>query len=343
MCPRARALDPITNHEFAINANSIPVSCRYPLHIQGMRAERLPCRIAPIEELIAKTVNSQTTPEGLAHEVTDLVSLPDIYVKLRNLLNDPDHGLADIADVIKVDPGLTSRILRVANSALYGLSARVESIPLAVSLLGTQQIHDFVLATSVIRSFAGIPGEVVDMRKFWQCSVLCGSVSKILADMRGFLDHEHMFTVGLLAHVGRLVLYMRLPAEIEAAYTTAYREGIPLARALDARLGFTDADLAAQLLSAWNLPGSLIEPVRYSANLATEDTDTRFERACIVHVASAVADRDVLAMNPDGLVSGIDSAAWRCLGLNLESLQKTSMEAETLTNEIAAQFLIETT
>jgi HD-like signal output (HDOD) protein len=286
-------------------------------------------------------VNAQFTPLQLAQEVIDLVSLPEIYLRLRELLNDPDYCLTDIADIISVDPGLISRILRVANSGLYNFSSKVEKIPHAVNLLGTQNIHDFILATSVVRSFSGVPNELVDMQKFWRCSVLCGAAAKIFADKRDFLDSEHMFIIGLLTHVGRLVLYLRLPAEIAEAYFAASQEGIPLFRALQTQLGFNDADVAGELMSIWKLPASLIEPVRHCVDPSTQLTETYFEKACIVHIASAIADRQDYLPELESVVSNMDDIAWRHLELDLESVQELITDAESLADEIAGQFLPE--
>lgn len=286
-------------------------------------------------------MNTQITPATLALEFVDLVSLPEIYLRLRELLNDPDYSLIDIADVISLDPALTSRLLRVANSSLYGFSTKVEKIPHAVSLLGTQHIHDFVLATSVVRSFAGVPSGLLNMQKFWRCSVLCGTAAKIFAEKRDFLDSESMFTIGLLAHVGRLVLYLRLPTNISEAYSIASQKGIPLSRTLERRLGFNDADLTGALFSAWKLPDSLIAPIQHCVDLSTQADEPYFEKACIVHVASTIADREDYGQDLEDMISGMDNIAWRYLELDLESVQELITAAESLANDITGQFIPE--
>ena len=100
---------------------------------------------------------SQVTPASLVRDVLDLVSLPEIYLKLRELLDSPHTTLVDVARVISVDPGLASRILRIANSAFCGFATPIDTVPHAVTLLGAQQTHDLVLATSIARAFSGIP------------------------------------------------------------------------------------------------------------------------------------------------------------------------------------------
>ena len=96
-------------------------------------------------------------------EATRLFSLPDIYFKLKSVLDDPDFAMDDVADVMASDPGMTARLLKLVNSPFFGIEARIDTVPRAVNMLGTQQIHDLVLATSVTEAFAGISTDIMDM------------------------------------------------------------------------------------------------------------------------------------------------------------------------------------
>ncbi len=284
-------------------------------------------------------MNSQTTPATLAREVLDLVTLPEIYLKVRDLLDDPHSSLADIAQVISVDPGLASRILRIANSAFCGFAATIATVPHAMSLLGTQQIHDLVLATSIARAFSGIPEKLVNMEQFWRTSVMCGAHAKIIADNSGILDSERIFTIGLLAHVGRLVLYLKLPAVMREAHQDALQNAISVPEALESRLGFDDAAVAGELLFAWKMPESLVEPVRqHTHTVSLRDGDLA---PAIVHVASAMADVSELHLETEEIIRRLDENAWQALELNRESLSELMSEGEELASGIADQFLPE--
>jgi len=284
-------------------------------------------------------MDSQTTPASLTREVLDLVSLPEIYLKVRELLDDPGSSLADIAQVVSVDPGLTGRILRIANSAFCGFAARIQTIPHAMSLLGTQQIHDLVLATSIARAFSGIPEKLVNMEQFWRTSVWCGAHAKVIADNCGILDSERLFTTGLLAHVGRLVLYLHLPTVMREAHMDVSQKGISIPQALENKLGFDDAAVAGELLSTWNLPDSLVEPVRHHTHpVRLIDSDLG---AAIVHVASAIADARDLHLDSDELIRSLNETAWLALELNPESLSYLKIDSEKLANDIVDQFLPE--
>ena len=272
-------------------------------------------------------------------EVLTLVSLPEIYLKVRELLDDPNSSLVDVARVISVDPGLASRILRIANSAFCGFATPIETVPHAMTLLGTQQIHDLVLATSIARAFSGIPQELVNMEQFWRTSVFCGSHAMVIADNCGILDGERMFTTGLLAHVGRLVLYLHLPTAMREAHIDASEKGISIPQALENKLGFDDAAVAGELLSTWKLPDSLVEPVRQHTHPVSHgDGDLG---TAIIHISSTIADTRDLHSGTDELIRRLDETAWFALELDGESLSDLITDSEILANNIVDLFLPE--
>ena len=151
-----------------------------------------------------------------------LFSLPDIYLRLKNLLKEPDFAMAEVAVIISQDPAITLRLLRMVNSSLYGLSTKVETVSRAITLLGTQQIHDLVLATSIAQSFDRISINVMDMRRFWRRSVYCGIITRQLAIKCGGCDPEHLFIAGLLHDIGHLIMYQAIPDLSQQALLIAH-------------------------------------------------------------------------------------------------------------------------
>ena len=127
-----------------------------------------------------------------------LISFPDVYLRLKDILDDPDFAMAEIAVAISQDPGITLRLLRLVNSSLYGFSAKIETVSRAITLLGTQQVHDLVLATSVAQAFKGMSTAVMDMQRFWKGSVYCAVTSRQLAALCGGCDKERLFVAGIL-------------------------------------------------------------------------------------------------------------------------------------------------
>jgi HD-like signal output (HDOD) protein len=281
--------------------------------------------------------NTQLTPLFLAQGVTDLFSLPDVYLRVRALLDDPSTSLNEIAEAVSLDPGITARLLRIANSAFFGFTAQIDNVNRAVNLVGTQQVHDLVLATTVVNAFSGVAVEGMEMRRFWQMSLLCAAGSRVLAERCGILDSERMFIAGLLAHIGRLVIWLQQPAAMRQAHVVAGQRDIPIHQAVGEILGFDDAKVAGELFSCWNLPDTLLEPIRCYPHPGG-DRSTLLE-ASILHIASAVSDAVGQQLNQDELIRQLDKAAWSATELTPESLGTLMEEAEALTTELATVFL----
>ena len=80
--------------------------------------------------------------QELIEDINDLVSLPDIYIRVKSVLDDPESSMVDLTEVVSFDPGLCARLLTLANSAFFGFSSKIDTIERAVNILGGQQIHD---------------------------------------------------------------------------------------------------------------------------------------------------------------------------------------------------------
>jgi HD-like signal output (HDOD) protein len=280
---------------------------------------------------------SKCSPASLARDVHDLVSLPEVYVRIKQLVDDPKTSLSDVAEAIAVDPGLTARLLRLANSAFFGLRVKVETVPRAITLLGVRQVHDFVLATWVMQSFAGIPPALVDMRRFWEGSVLCGAAAKSLARRCRVPESDRLFVVGLLAQVGRLVLYLRLPDVEEEILAAAEREGRPVAAVEREVLGFDYAAVGAELLASWSLPATLVEPIRHHTLPAMGRTYPL--ETAVVHTALRLVDAPPDGPEPTSFVAALDGGAWRRLGLPAAAVTEVHAEAASFTRDAADLFL----
>lgn len=146
-------------------------------------------------------------------DAKELFSLPDIYVQLNTMINDPRFSVEDIGRVIAKDPGLSARLLRVVNSSFYGLQVKIDTISRAISVVGLDDLYHLIVSTCVVDRFAKISSDLVDMTDFWMRSVHCGVVSKLLANEYPVLNAERLFLLGLLHDVGSLVIYQKAPEQ----------------------------------------------------------------------------------------------------------------------------------
>ena len=233
------------------------------------------------------------TPQQLVQEVEHLFSLPDVAVRLNELIDQPDTSTKQLVDVVQLDAGIAASVLRLANSAWYGLPSRVDTISRAITLIGTKALRDLVMSASVITSFKGISSEFVDMMDFWDNSVTCGVVTRNLAKKCGIRESERMFLAGLLHKVGRLVFYASRPVQYRQVLMDKDMGEAAVVEAERAIFGFTYAELGGALLRAWRVPEALDEVISYQLN--PFDAPYYNKEAAIVHMAADIA----FHMSPD--------------------------------------------
>ncbi len=250
--------------------------------------------------------------QSLVAGITDLASLPGACVRVMALADDPKASASDLAEVIAYDPGLAARLLRLVNSAYYGLPNRVDSLDVAVRVCGTEALRTLALATGAVSAFADIPNELVDMGAFWNASVHCGLLARALGRIARLSQPERLFAAGLLHAVGQLVMYNRLPAESRAVLDDL-RQDLHARVAAERRVfGYTYADVSAALLDSWGLPSSLVEPV--ACHLAPAAAPTHAQDAALLAIA-----REVTLLVEPGIKTearearpapAIDAAVW---------------------------------
>lgn len=283
------------------------------------------------------TDGMQRTAATIAAEVKDLASPPGTYARLARLMNDPRSSIRDVVDVVSTDPSLTARLLRVANSAYFGGRHGVDTVERAVVVLGTQQIHDIVLATSVISRFSGIPVRLVDMNGFWRTSLFAAAASRLLADRCFFFDSGRLFVAGLLAQIGQLVLYLRVPEEMGHVLDVAQREDVPIHIVERERLGFDYAAVSGELLAAWQLPPALVDPIRYHTDPAASPNHAL--EAAVIGIAVALAADAGRPGRPADPARHVATPLLATVGLDAGDLEPLREEAAELTREAAPLFL----
>ena len=265
--------------------------------------------------------------ENLVEGVIDLIPLPKAYIRIRQLVHDPDSTAQDVAQVIQNDPAMTGRVLRIANSAYMALVTKVDTIPRAVQVLGLNQVHDLALAMSAVSALQDIPSPVFDIHDFWRRSVYCAVVSKLLTQRLRRKEADRAFVSGLLHDIGNLVLSFKEPETVQDAYDTARQLNRPLADEERQRFGFCYAEVSAYLLERWDLPASIIEPVRFHTQPSGYKGDMFLEVA-IIHVAACIARAAMWRDENDEPVPEFDSMAMQVTHMNEESIDAVMKEAD---------------
>lgn len=256
-----------------------------------------------------------------------LFTLPDLYFRLRQLLDSPRYSMTEVGKLIGHDPAISARLLRLVNSPFFGVATKIDTVSRAVAMLGAQQVHDLVLASSVTESFTKMSPKVVDMETFWRRSVFCGLLSRQLAAECNVLDCEQVFLGGLLREIGHLVLYQAVPELTQQAIESAAGQSVPLYKMERQLIGADFAQVGGALLRSWNLPESLRQMVEYHQE-PVRSADFRLF-ATLVHVASRIVDS---AETDD--IPRFDETSLQESGLNQERLDAARDSASQQTDEV---------
>ncbi|MBI5058753.1 HDOD domain-containing protein [candidate division KSB1 bacterium] len=214
----------------------------------------------------------------------DLPTLPTIAIEVSRLATSPLTGMSDIVRIIRNDPPLTAKILRVANSAFYGMPRRIESLNMALVVLGMREINNLVTCISVLRAFPGRGEAGFDRNAFWEHSAGTGEIARVIASRLHLRLHGVEFTAGLLHDVGKIVLDQHFHSEFMESLRVASAEGLSTAEAERRVLGVDHAEIGAWLAEAWALPPAITECIRYH-HQPTLSPDSRTLTA-VVHMAN---------------------------------------------------------
>ncbi|NPV88230.1 HDOD domain-containing protein [Coprothermobacteraceae bacterium] len=223
--------------------------------------------------------------EELVSRVDRILPVPSAAMQVVRLLDLADSSVKDVANALSQDQGLTANVLKLANSAYYGMPRRI-SLPMeAIALLGFKTIRSIVWA-SVMEVLYSRPlvGYKLESGALWQHSLAAAAIAKYLGIKFRLRDPESLYVAGLLHDVGKLILNLYLPVEF-GRLMALVEQGETFAEAEKEVLGYDHAEVGGAVCEKWQLPDVITQGVRYHHS-PKEATN---ESAHIVHLANAIA------------------------------------------------------
>ncbi|MEW8286302.1 MAG: HDOD domain-containing protein [Candidatus Thiodiazotropha endolucinida] len=270
-------------------------------------------------------------PKTLVKDLDHLVSLPDICIRVNQLMGSGNYSSTQVADIISQDADISARLLRVVNSSFYGLPAKIETLSRAITIVGADELRNLVMAATAMRTFTGIPKQLVDMTEYWQHSVTTGVMAQSLAKHCNILHSERLFVMGLLHDVGRLVIYLTLPEKATDILYITGGDNWVLPQTETEVLGFTHLDVGAELMHAWGLPESFAAVAGYHDD-PKQAGDYQLETS-LVHIAKAIANGEMVGLNVEEMLWAINPFAWKMTGLSAETVSPMIEEMVTKSHE----------
>lgn len=201
--------------------------------------------------------------------IGSMPSLPTTVAKVMEICNNPKTSPTDLDKVISLDPVLMGKVLKLINSAYYGLQNQVTSLVRAIIMLGVNTVKNLALNTAVLDKLADKSGfRALNMEGFWRHSLCVGVVAKLIAKKRG-VDPQHLdeyFAAGLLHDIGKIPLNNVLSDEYIRAMSLADQERIALYLAEKRTIDIDHAEAGSMIADAWHLDGPIADAIAFHHN-----------------------------------------------------------------------------
>ena len=253
--------------------------------------------------------------EALLNYPRALPAMPRAVSDLLVEMNREDPSPKRVGDLIGRDPALTTRVLRLSNSAFFRVSRKIGSADEAVALLGMTHVRSLVMAAALGSGFKNVPG--VDMRQFWRYSLRVADISRSLA---GILrqNEGNAFTAGLVHAIGDLLMHIAMPDVIGPIDMGTPPLDLRRADAERAVLGYSYAEVGAGMAEKWQFPPDIVSAL---ANQVTPfEGETYDALGGVVHLASWRARAEEIQLDEGGLVATFPDMVGLSLGLDLDSV-----------------------
>lgn len=210
--------------------------------------------------------------QKLSAAVDSMPAFPKSVQKILALTRDFNCTPKELVLVIETDPVITLKILKIVNSAYYGLPKQITSVNHALVYLGFNTVKNLALGIAAIGMLPASNAAGFDIQKYLLHSLATAEIAKRLASKQGDADPMDCYIAGLLHDFGKVVFAQSMPAEFKAALEISQRDGSSLHLALRETIGVDHAVVGAMLVEKWRFPIELIETIRYQYGSEIKDS-----------------------------------------------------------------------
>ncbi|WP_198244685.1 HDOD domain-containing protein [methane-oxidizing endosymbiont of Gigantopelta aegis] len=265
------------------------------------------------------------TLEKLFDQIHKVPQIPEVVRELIAQVNNPDFDFMAVAKNVEKEQVIALKVLRLVNSAHFGLSRKIGSIDEAVVLLGMGQLKTLVIASGIVSSVSDIPG--INIKEFWADSFLTATYAKWLAEQAGLENSETVYTAGLLSGLGTILIHLADPkAANEIDQHVKAGESRPEFERK--RIGFTSEEACAALCERWKFAPELVDTVRQSGEPLAYDPV--LPEACCVYLGRFITQAKRHGLSQDEMMANFPLDVWKKLGFSEEQLSEKLTELLTL-------------
>lgn len=252
--------------------------------------------------------------------INALPTIPRVLNKLLTLMENPAVSLNQISNFVAGDPALTTKVLRMVNSPVYGFPGRISSVNQAVILLGLTVVKGLLLGVSVFDLMQKT------MIGLWEHSIGTAIFSRIIAIRAGHKEPDEVSISGLLHDIGKVFLILQFPDEYEKVLRDAKHQGIVVHESEKHHFNTTHASVGSWMARKWRFPPRLTEIIEYHHKPHLSKTAPL--ETSIIHLADILVRARGYGFPGDNLVTLVRVEAWDILGLEEADLVDIFREAE---------------
>ena len=266
-------------------------------------------------------------------QVKNFPSMPASGAKMLSLLEQPETTVNQIEEILRYDPGLTANVLKLANSAYFGIPTKVGSVRQAVILLGLKRLIQLVIASCVSAVMdKPVPGYDLPPGDLWRHSIAVSIAAEALVKDKKAVDNEDIFTPALLHDVGKLILGHFVKEDLEAIENIAAK-GVPYVVAENMILGTDHAEVGAQILTQWSFPTDVIETVRWHHDPDTPETTSL--HCDVVYLANLLCQANGTGFHGEGQSIELSPGVIDRLGIEVSQFEQISSKVSEWVDELS--------
>ncbi|MBI5471721.1 MAG: HDOD domain-containing protein [Ignavibacteriae bacterium] len=221
--------------------------------------------------------------------IIQLPALPAIAEEVVEMVENPKVSASMIGKVISTDQGLTTKVLKIANSAFYGFPKKISTVDFAIIVLGFDALREIVVSISLVSALQKKSDATFDVKKFWDHAIFSGVIARRLARDLGYRVSGEVFVGALLHDMGISILHQYFNTEYRKIIELVQDPNITWRQAEESVLGVTHAEIGGWLAERWNFPPTLVEAV--AKHHTPLDAVENPELVSLIHCADVLAVR----------------------------------------------------
>jgi putative nucleotidyltransferase with HDIG domain len=266
----------------------------------------------------------QSDQASLIEQMTNLPSPPFVIARVLQITSGEDDSAEALASAIEADHGFTATVLRVSNSAFFGMSQRIYTVRDAIMLIGFDAVRSLAIAAAAVRG-VWVDDTLFNRRQFWIHSLSCGLFAQMVAKRLQHSKPDAVFTLGVLHDIGRVIMLQSIPDGYRTVIQQVQQKRSYLWQAERDILGFHHGEIGARLAQKWNMPEGYSDAIEYHHDPDASPQESRLAR--ILCLADALSHSSNPADGANRLIQPLYKAMWEPLGFDESAVRDVRSQA----------------